>query len=291
VCLVDDGDVRTVFFAETAGVPAQFALAGEPAPRTVAAGRAPALRVGGTDGAAVQIVLLGEADSLALWKGEWRGRERVFLTRAGLVLDGDQVRLTSREISDLRLGVFPAPAELAGGVPDGVFMQFVPPPPPRADFAASVIAIQAAEAAREVPLGRAPRPVAEQPSDADFARAAVWRIKLPDHLDLSTDPILRVHYVGDVARITLNGRLVTDDFYNGNAWEIGLRRHAPAVLQGDLRIAILPLRKDTVMGPGRKVYLADELLPDFGNAASVARLQSVEIIPRYQVAFPDRGTR
>ena len=94
-----------------------------------------------------------------------------------------------------------------------------------------------------------------------------------------------------LARITLNGRLVTDDFYNGNAWEIGLRRHAPAILQGDLRIAILPLRKDTVTGPGRKVYLADELLPDFGKAASVARLQSVEIIPRYQVAFPDGGAR
>ena len=43
----------------------------------------------------VQIVLLNNADSLALWKGDWQGGERVFLTGAGLLLDGDNLRLTS----------------------------------------------------------------------------------------------------------------------------------------------------------------------------------------------------
>ncbi len=291
ICAIDDGGVRTVFFAETTGVPVQFALAGEPSPETVKAGRGPALCRRGTDGATVQIVVLSEADSLALWKGEWRGRARAFLTSAGLVIDGDGVRLESRDISDLRLGVFPAPADVAGGEKDGVFMRFAPPPPRPAAFMASVVEIQPAGPAREIHLGRASDPVAEQPDDADFAKAAVWRIKLPDNLDLSTDPLLRIRYIGDVARVTLNGRLIADDFFHGAAWEIGLRRHAPKILQGDLRIAILPLRKDTVMGPARKVYLADELIPDFGNAASVVQLQGVEIIPRYQASFPAAGTR
>jgi len=291
VCLVDDGEVRTVFFAETAGVPAQFAIAGEPAPRTAPAGRAPALRARGTDGGSVQIVVLSEADSLSLWKGEWRGRERVFLTSAGLVIDGDQLRLTSPERSDLRIGILPAPTDIAGGEKDGVFMRFVPPPPRPAAFAASVVEIQPAGPAREIHLGHASDPVAEQPSDADFAQAAVWRMRLPDNLDLSTDPLLRIRYIGDVARATLNSRLITDDFFHGATWEIGLRRHAPEILRGDLRIAILPLRRDAVTGSARKVYLADELIPDFGNAASVVQLQGVEIIPRYQVSFPAGGTR
>ena len=291
ICTIDDGAERTVFFAETPGVPAQFALAGEPSPRAVPAGRAPAVRVRGSDGATVRIVLLSEADSLALWKGEWRGRERVFLTRAGLVLEGVQARLTSDEISDLRVGVFPAPADLHGGEPDGVFTRLVPSPPAAVRFTATIEALQPAGPPREIHLGRAPEPVAEQPNDADFARAAVWRIKLPENLDLSTDPLLRIHYAGDVARATLDGRLITDDFYNGNVWEIGLRRHAPEILQGDLRLAILPLRKDAVTGPRRKIYLADDLIPDFGDAASVVRLQGVEIIPRYQVFFPAGGTR
>lgn len=291
ICVIDDGDVRTAFFAETAGVPTQFAIAGEASPHAVKAGREPVLRRQGADGAIVQIVVLSEADSLALWKGEWRGQERAFLTSAGLVIDGDGVRLESRDISDLRFGVFPAPAGMAGGEKDGVFVRFAPPPPAPVAFTVSVIEIQPAGPAREVHLGHASDPVAEQPSDADFAQAAVWRIKLPDNLDLSTDPLLRIRYLGDVARVTLNDRLITDDFFHGAVWEIGLRRHAPEILQGNLRIAILPLRKDTVTGPARKVYLADELIPDFGNAASVVQLQGVEIIPRYEVRLPAGKTR
>jgi beta-galactosidase len=286
LCLIDDGGGRTVFFGATAGVLAQFAVAGEASPRVVETGRGPAFRLRGADGAPVQIVVLAEADSLALWKGEWRGRERVFLTRAGLTIDGGEVRLVSPAIADLHVGIFPAPADLAGGEPDGVFARFTPPPPPAETPAVSVVEVQPAGPAREIPLGRASNPVAEQPGDADFARAAVWRIRLPDDLDMTTDPILRIRYAGDVARVTLDGVLLTDDFFHGAAWEIGLRRHAPGILKGDLRLAILPLRQDAVAGPARKIHLADELMPDFGGTAAVAQLKGVEIIPRYSVRLP-----
>lgn len=281
ICTIDNDGVRTVFFAETAGVPPQLALAGDPTLHTVKAGRTPALQLRAGDGATVQIVVLAEADSLALWKGEWQGRERAFLTRAGLVIDGDEVRLTSGEIADLQVGIFPAPPTLVDGVRDGVFTRFEPPRPHPVASTASFVELQPAGPPREIHPSRTSHPVAEQPEEADFAQAAVWRITLPRDLDLSTDPILRVRYVGDVARVTLDGRLLTDDFYNGTTWEIGLRRHAPEVVKGDLRIAILPLRKDAVTGPSRKIYLADGQIPDFGNAASVAQLKSVEIVPRY----------
>jgi hypothetical protein len=153
------------------------------------------------------------------------------------------------------------------------------------------VELQPAGPAREIHFGRASDPVAEQPGDTDFAAAAVWRIALPPDLDLSADPILRVHYVGDVARVTLDGRLLTDDFYNGNVWEIGLRRHAPDIVRGDLRIAILPLRKDAVAGPARKIYLADGQIPDFGAAASIVQLNIVEIVPRYEARLSARVTK
>ena len=124
--------------------------------------------------------------------------------------------------------------------------------------------------------------MATAPLDADFEQAAVWRITIPEDVDLGTDPILRFHYVGDVARVMLNGRFITDDFYNGNAFDIGLRRHAPDILTGDLRIAILPLRKDA------PIYMSETARPDFGTAGSVAALQSVEIIPRYQLQLMAR---
>lgn len=115
-------------------------------------------------------------------------------------------------------------------------------------------------------------------STCNFPGAAeVRRVTLPKDVDLGTDPFLRFHYVGDVARVLLDGKLITDDFYNGNVFDIGLRRHAPEILNGDLRIAILPLRKDA------PVYMAGKARPHFGNAASVADFQGVEIVPRNQL--------
>ena len=80
----------------------------------------------------------------------------------------------------------------------------------------------------------------------------------------------------------LDGKLIADDFYNGNAFEVGLRRHAPAILSADLRIAILPLRRNA------PIYIAESARPDFGQAADIATLQSIEIIPRYQLRLTAR---
>ncbi len=302
---IDDGKVRTVFFAETEGVPAQFAFATNgPAIEALAGhvthgenidllrdmkpGTQVAARMRLADGSSIQIVLLDQKSSLALWKGSLQGRDRVFLTQAGLVLDGDSLRLTSAAPADLNVAIYPGPASLAGNGPDltgktdGVFQLFAPPAPRAAKLKAAVEEMQAAGPPREITLGKIERPVATAPLDPDFKKAAFWRVELPADLDLTNDPILRLHYVGDVARVTLNGKLLTDDFYNGNALDVGLRRHAPDILTGDLRVEILPLRKDA------PIYLAKEARPDFGGQQSVVSLSSVEVIPRYQIQLQAR---
>jgi hypothetical protein len=299
ISAIDDGNVCTIFFAETKGVPSEFAFNSDSGLKKFSGevshsnGRviihhvkpktSPAIQITGTDGGSVRIVLLSDKDSLALWKGNWLGRDRMFLTHAGLVLDEDNLRLTSSDPADLKVRVYPAPASVKSedkqlrGKLDGVFEQFMPPEPHRINITASLETVQQAGPPRVIPLGKIKDAVAAEPDDADFDKAAVWRVKLPANLDLNTDPILRLHYVGDVARVTLNGKLLTDDFYNGNAFDIGLRRYAPRILNGDLRVEILPLRKDA------PVYLAQEARPDFGNKQSVVTLNQIEIVPRYQI--------
>ena len=231
----------------------------------------------------VRIVLLSDDDSRSLWKGNWSGSERVFLTQAGLVLDGDTVRLISTNRALLTVGICPPPdsADSDGkkikSERDGVFQRYTPPAPEAELPIAKFESVQPAGPLREIHLGKIREAMAAEPDDADFKDAAVWRIQLPANLDLATDPLLRFHYAGDVARITLNGKLVTDDFYNGNVFDIGLRLHAPEILNGDLRIEILPLRKDA------PIYTAMQARPDFGTNESVVSLGSVEIIPRYEV--------
>ena len=304
VCAVDDGLIRTVFFAETKGIPPEFAFASDARLkacsgkstrhdahtliRDIKPATAVALQASGSNGGQVQIILLTESDSLALWKAAWQGRERVFLTRAGLVVDEEHLQLTSANREELTVGVYPAPAHVSSGgnqlagSADGIFHRFTPPAPAAVAVKPSFEQLQPAGPPRDISLGKIKQPVAAAPEDSDFEKAAVWRIELPAGIDLGVDPLLRLHYVGDVARVLLNGKLVTDDFYNGKPFEIGLRRHAPEILNGDLRVAILPLRKDA------PIYMAKEARPPFGDAQSVVALRSVELLPRYQVQLTAR---
>jgi len=234
------------------------------------------------------MVVLDREDSLAFWKGSLHGRERVFLTHAGLVLDGDNLRLTATAPADLSVAMYPAPSSLESGgsviarKTEGVFQRWLPPAPPAAKCTASFESVQSAGPPREIPIGKIQQPVATAPLDPDFEKAAVWRIVIPAGVDLRDDPILRFHYVGDVARVMLDGKLITDDFYNGNLFEVGLRRHAPDILKGELRIAILPLRKDA------PIYMAETARPQFGPHAGIVALQQIEILARYQVELTAR---
>jgi beta-galactosidase len=55
---------------------------------------------------------------------------------------------------------------------------------------------------------------------------------------------LRINYTGDIGRAYLGDRLISDDFYVGRVWEIGLKRFSPEALEKGLTLKVLPLRKD-----------------------------------------------
>ena len=142
---------------------------------------------------------------------------------------------------------------------------------PAASIAVAFEPLRPAGPLRKIELGKSPKPVAAAPGDADFANAAVWKIKLPPDA-LNGDQLLRLHYVGDVARIYIDGKFITDDYYNGEPLEIGLRRYAAALKNGELTIAILPLQKDA------PIYLPDSAKPDFKGADSIVGLNHVDMI-------------
>jgi hypothetical protein len=82
--------------------------------------------------------------------------------------------------------------------------------------------------------------VAEGPTDADFERAAVYIIDLPD---MGREGLLlNINYRGDVARLYCNGQFIDDNFYNGRPFQYGLWRLPKECRQLELRI--LPLQND-----------------------------------------------
>jgi hypothetical protein len=56
-------------------------------------------------------------------------------------------------------------------------------------------------------------------------------------------------------------------------------------------VEVLPLRRDAVSGPGRRIFMAESAVPDFGGAQAVAAVTGVEILPRYQVRVAPQAQR
>jgi hypothetical protein len=238
LCVTTDPTGSTYYFAQTGSIPAQFAIRAANGTQTLIAGRPndahiPIETPAGEDGHKVKIIVLNEADSLALAQN----------ARTGAIhFDAPVPEIAPR----------PVPFE----------------------------SVRTAGPARKIPLGRISEPVAVEPSDADFEQAAVWKIKLPEGFDpAAADTLLRIHYVGDVARVYLGGRLINDDFYNGAPLEIGLRRYAGELKNTELTIAILPLRRDAITGAKPLIFLPATAQPDFAGKDSVVRLDAAEIVP------------
>jgi hypothetical protein len=119
--------------------------------------------------------------------------------------------------------------------------------------------------------------MAMQPEDADFAQAAVWRVKLPAGVDASRDLRLRVRYTGDVLRAYHNDTLLDDDFYHARPFEIGLRRYGPSVYQDGLVLRILPLREDA------PIYITDRSQLKFDDNHVALTLDGVEVVETREV--------
>jgi hypothetical protein len=218
----------TFYFAETPGVTTEFffdrsGLVGQGVFENVKPSRQPAFQLQTKSGQKIQIVLLSEADSLALQ-----------ITADGKI-------------------VFEKPAEFSTAK---VVTELICP----------------AGSAREIPLSTGKSHIAIAPNDSDFTNAAVWKINLPTKVDSKNNPLLRIRYVGDVARLTLNGKLIADNFYAGREFDLGLKRYGADIFTGDLQLEILPLRKDA------PIFIEPKNRPDFGANETLVKLQSAEIV-------------
>lgn len=83
--------------------------------------------------------------------------------------------------------------------------------------------------------------VAEGPVDADFEAASVYTITIPKEIDRS-NALLDIEYLGDVARLYVDGKFVDDNFWNGRHFQYALWR-LPADCH-EVELGILPLQKE-----------------------------------------------
>ncbi len=301
LCQLEEQNTSYFVFAGTAGVATEFVFSaakvtvesangalsganGKILVRDLQSGTGEAIRLRLENGNTVVIVLLDEAHSLQCYKGQFAGRERIFLTPASLQMDGDELRLQAENPADLTVAVFPAPVEMAvdgasiSPLADGIFGRFSATLPPRAEAGVSFEPIQQAGPPREITIGAWNVAQSPDPEAKDFTGAAVWRVNLPAEAK-GRDLLLRVRYLGDVARFYLNGDLLTDDFFDGRAFDLGLQRFAPEIYQGELLLKILPIPKDA------PIHWPDDVKAGFMSSDSALILRGIDVIERHEARF------
>lgn len=121
--------------------------------------------------------------------------------------------------------------------------------------------VKSAGNAREVSPG--PRNVAQQPGEKDWDEAAIYELEIPD---TARDAILEATYLGDAARVYVDGLPVADDFYKGLPLRCALWR----IPKGKTTLRILPWSDSPL------IYVQ----PPFRPTQTGAKLDKAEITSR-----------
>jgi hypothetical protein len=288
MCTLDDGNTTYAIFAQTPDIDADFVFDGvTPADLSrlhVDPGiEAPVLTT--KSGRKLQIVVLDQPTSLNLYKANWAGRDRLFITKAALTIDGNKLNLASDDPADLAVSIFPAPAALGGDTSnitqsaDGIFRKYTFKIPAAVPLKVEFEQTQQAGPPRTISLATAEGSShnAQEPSDGEFTQAAVWKIHLPPDAS-DRDLMLRIHYTGDVARLYVGDRFIDDNFYNGTTFDLGVNRFGPDIYTKDLLLKILPLRQDA------PIYIHDKDKPPYQNGIALG-VQGVEVIEHHQATL------
>jgi hypothetical protein len=99
------------------------------------------------------------------------------------------------------------------------------------------------------------------------------------HANLS-DIILDIDYLGDVGMAFINGKMINDNLYYGNHWQIGLKQYASELDEYDIYFYFKPLNKNA----SYMIDFAKDKIPVFdGN--SICKVNHIKVIPEYKIDF------
>ena len=100
-----------------------------------------------------------------------------------------------------------------------------------------------------------------------------------DALDGLKDARLQIHYRGDIGMLFLNDILISDNFCNGDTWEVGLLEHRDK-LPGNLVLKISPIREGANVNVESAMAARNEEVK-----ALIADLQQIKVQPVYEISL------
>jgi hypothetical protein len=262
-------------------------------------------------GKKVAVMLLEQITAEYGWKIVTGSKSYLLTTPQQAFIDGDVATLQDLEDTSFIFDVLPSIPEVKSQTPgttitrspSGGFTTTYSPKPKSAWQVLTPTRVKPADAPAPLPAdfkpSTRPRVVAAAPTEADWTRASIWSITIPNaavtaiesaaakppvadyieppppqELPPSIHHFLRITYTGDVARLSANGHLLDDNFADGRPWLIGLTRFASQLTQagGKLDLSIYPLR------PNPSIFFEPNHEP---KPDAPAAIQSVELVTQY----------
>lgn len=278
ITYIDEEDERTYFFFAPDGMESEYCLANRGISRLTARNSAvrksedhtyikadpgtdSVITVTGANGRNVNIVTLTRAQALCFWKLELWGRERAVISNAGLIVRNDALEATSRDRT-ISVCIFPCPEdglESSMGLMDrkqeGLFVRF----------------------SREVPDKKIDIRVNK------YGKGKATADISPFDFDNINEVYIGVDYLGNVGNAFTDGVLISDNFCNGDIWEIGLKRYCPEIFEKGLYFHIIPYNKGSSVVFDRDISFRHDF-----TGGSTAEIYSVEAIPEYRLIIRRR---
>ena len=245
----------------------------EPSSRVVFEGNLPA-------GKRLQVVVLTREQAESATRISLRDGDHLVLSSQEVYSDGRSMTLRALEQPEFHFSAWPSLPSTQGSslrveteAADGIFKTYRALGKPRTILASWT---------PKQPVTPMPISISDPatvPTEEEIEAAPRWQVRLPtDAFAGVSDLFLRVEYQGDIARLNAAGHLLTDEFYTGMPWCIGLKRFRRQVESGPLEIVIVPWRDRS------KVILDDSVADKaVGNRA---KLLSVTVVPEYQLTVP-----
>ena len=89
---------------------------------------------------------------------------------------------------------------------------------------------------------------------------------------------LQIDYTGDIGMLFLGNEMISDNFCNGDTWEVGLREYLPKAGALTLTLVIAPLRR------GRRINADSPMAARSEQAkGTVVALSEVRVQPVYEI--------
>src|SRR5690625_3558191 len=202
------------------------------------------------------ICTITDKDSLRFWKVNLKGKDRIFLTEANVLIDDDKLRLEYEGLDQVSLCAFPAFDKITVhgnesiGIKQALFTEYVI----RTDI-------------KDIDLDI--HKVNDSKVTIDLNEQAFKGVK---------EVILRIDYDGDIGYAFIDGELIHDNFCNHDNWEIGLKRFEKEILDKGMYLYVSPQKEGVSVKSDSPMAARTETAEK-----EIAEISSIKAIPVYEV--------